>query len=67
MLFKVFIVFVMAGIVFFLIRAGLGLVNGKAKDGQTLMSLKVRIALSVALFILIFLAFALGYIQPHGL
>lgn len=38
-----------------------------AGSSRTVNALTVRIALSVALFILLLVAWAAGWIQPHGL
>ena len=36
-------------------------------SGRTVRALTIRITLSVALFIFLLVAWALGWIQPHGL
>ena len=41
--------------------------DGKPKTGNMMRALAVRVALSVALFLLVMLAWALGWIQPSGL
>lgn len=46
-----------------MIRGGRG---GSSKDGAMMRALAVRIAVSVALFALILLAWQLGWIQPTG-
>jgi cytochrome bd-type quinol oxidase subunit 2 len=43
------------------------LVNDKGESKKMVRALTVRIALSVALFILLFIAWSQGMIQPHGL
>jgi O-antigen/teichoic acid export membrane protein len=43
------------------------LASGKGDSGKLVRSLTVRIALSVALFVLLMLAWWLGLIHPHGL
>jgi len=45
------------------------LVKSKNGDdsGKTAKALTVRIGLSLLLFVLFFLAFATGFIQPHGI
>jgi hypothetical protein len=40
---------------------------GDGGSGKLLRSLTLRIGLSVALFVLLMLAWRLGYIHPHGL
>jgi len=41
--------------------------EGKAKDGQMMRALAVRIAVSVLLFVFILLSYKLGWISPTGL
>jgi hypothetical protein len=41
--------------------------SGRPKTGNMMRALAVRVALSVALFLLVMLAWALGWIQPSGL
>jgi len=53
---------VLAG--FFMVRGG---GEGGSKGGHMMRALAVRIAVSVALFALILLAWAFGWIQPAGL
>ena len=67
MLAKIFVVLVMVGILYALISGSIFLVKDQGKTNRTLTSLKWRIGLSVALFFLLFVGFALGFIQPHGL
>lgn len=67
MLIKIFIVLAMIGILYSLISAGIFLAHDQGKGMRTLTSLKWRIGLSVTLFILLFVGFALGLIQPHSL
>jgi hypothetical protein len=43
------------------------IVRRSSASSRTVRALTVRIALSVALFILLLLAWAAGWIQPHGL
>jgi succinate dehydrogenase/fumarate reductase cytochrome b subunit len=43
------------------------LVNDKGESKKMVRALTVRIALSVALFILLFIAWSQGMIEPHGL
>ncbi len=43
------------------------LVNDKGESKRMVRALTIRIALSVALFILLFIAWSQGLIQPHGL
>lgn len=63
---KIFIFIVLAGIVFSLGSALYHLSSHSADSGRMLRALKFRIGLSVSLFVLLFVAWSLGYIQPHG-
>ncbi|MET0268000.1 MAG: twin transmembrane helix small protein [Duganella sp.] len=59
-------------IAFVLIIGSLGsalffLMRDKGKSNNTVRSLAVRVGLSIALFVLILVAYKLGYIQPTGL
>jgi small neutral amino acid transporter SnatA (MarC family) len=66
-MFKLFI-----AIAFLAILASLGsalyhLARHRDHSEETAKALTLRIALSMALFILLFLAFAGGFIKPHGI
>lgn len=63
---KIFILVVLAGIVISLGSALYHLSAHSADSGKMLRALKLRVALSVGLFVLLFVAWGLGYIQPHG-
>jgi hypothetical protein len=59
-------------IAFILILGSLGsalffLMRDKGRSNNTVRSLAVRVALSITLFLLILLAYKLGYIQPKGI
>jgi hypothetical protein len=59
-------------IAFILILGSLGsalffLMRDKGRSNNTVRALAVRVALSIALFLLILLAYKLGYIQPKGI
>ncbi|MYM70722.1 MULTISPECIES: twin transmembrane helix small protein [Duganella] len=59
-------------IAFMLILGSLGsalffLMRDKGRSNNTVRSLAVRVALSITLFLLILLAYKLGYIQPKGI
>ena len=66
MLFKVFIILIMIIILFSLGSGLVFLVKDKGQTQRTVRALTWRIILSLSLFILLFIAFALGWIQPHG-
>jgi hypothetical protein len=63
---KLLVVLVLAAIVVSLGVALYQLVNGRGNSGGMLRSLTVRIGLSVALFVLLMIAWRLGLISPHG-
>jgi cytochrome bd-type quinol oxidase subunit 2 len=65
--FKLLVILVLAAIVVSLGVALYQLSSGRGDSGNMLRSLTVRIALSVALFILLMVAWRLGLISPHGL
>jgi len=55
-------------IIFFSLTGGMVfLIQDKGKSERTVKTLTLRIALSVALFVLLFVGFATGLIKPHGL
>ena len=43
------------------------LIKDRNKTDRTVKFLTVRIVLSVSLFVLLFISFMMGWIQPHGL
>jgi hypothetical protein len=64
---KILIVACLIGIVVSLGSGLFHLVNDKGESKQMVRSLTWRIGLSVALFILLFIAWSQGLIQPHGI
>lgn len=65
---KVIIVLFLGFIFFSLGSALYYLVRGKRGDSDRIVkALTWRIGLSMVLFILLFIAFALGWIQPHSI
>lgn len=64
---KLLIVACLIGIVISLGTGLFHLVNGKGASSGTVRALTIRIVLSVALFLLLLLAWSQGMIQPHGL
>ena len=64
---KILIVACLIGIVVSLGSGLFHLVNDKGESKKMVRALTIRIALSVALFILLFIAWSQGMIQPHGL
>lgn len=65
-LFRIFVGLVMLGILFSLGSALFHLMNDKGDSKKMVRALTVRVALSVALFLLLMGAWALGLIQPLG-
>jgi len=64
---KIFIVAVLLVIVGSLGRGLLFLVKDKGHSERTAKALTWRIVLSIALFGLLMLGYATGYLQPHGI
>ncbi len=65
--FKLLVAIVLIGIVASLGVALFHLVHDRKGETKSMVrALTVRISLSVALFILLFVAYAAGWIQPHG-
>ncbi len=64
---KILIVACLIAIVISLGSGMFHLVNDKGDSKKMVRALTVRVALSVALFILLFIAWSQGMIQPHGL
>jgi cytochrome bd-type quinol oxidase subunit 2 len=65
MLIKVLIVLVLLAIVASLGSGLFHLVRDEGQSRKMVNALTVRIALSVALFVLLFIAWATGLIEPH--
>lgn len=59
LLFILFILYSLGSGLFFLVR-------DKSRTDRVAKALTWRIGLSLLLFILLFIAFALGWIKPHG-
>lgn len=65
---KLIVVALLAAIVVSMGSALFHLVHDrKGETKKMVRALTVRISLSVALFVLLFIAYALGLIEPHGL
>lgn len=64
---KIAIVLAMIAILFALGSSLFYLVKDEGKGKRTVLGLTLRIGLSLGLFILLFIAFAMGWIQPHEL
>jgi hypothetical protein len=63
---KLLVMLVLAAIVLSLGVALYQLATGRGDSGNLLRSLTVRVVLSVALFILLMVAWRMGLISPHG-
>jgi apolipoprotein N-acyltransferase len=64
---KILIVACLIGIVLSLGSGLFHLVNDKGESKKMVRALTIRVALSVALFILLFIAWSQGLIEPHGI
>jgi small neutral amino acid transporter SnatA (MarC family) len=64
---KVIVVIVFLGILASLGSALIYMVKDKGRSDRTVRALTVRISLSVGLFLLLFVLYGLGLIEPHGL
>lgn len=64
---KVLIIATLLGIVASLGHALFSMVSGPRDSKQMVHALTVRISLSVALFVLLFIGWHFGLITPHGL
>lgn len=63
---------ILVAIAFILILASLGsalifLMKDKGKSNRTVQALALRVGFSVVLFVLILIAYQLGWIQPTGI
>ena len=66
-IFKIAIILLLVIILISLASGLIFLVRDKGKSDRTVKSLTLRIVLSIALFILLFIGFATGLIKPHGI
>lgn len=65
---KLLVVAILVAIVISMGSAMFHLVTDRKGESKKMVrALTVRISLSVALFILLFVAYAMGWIEPHGL
>ncbi len=67
LLFKVVVILLLIIIIVALSSGMFFLVHDKGQSDRTVKSLTVRIVLSIILFLLLFIGFATGLIQPHGI
>ncbi len=66
MLIKVFVLIVLGAIVASLASGLVYLNRDQGGSRRTVRALTVRVSLSVALFVLLYIAYFAGWIQPHG-
>jgi hypothetical protein len=66
MLSKILIVVIFLGIIASMGSALFFLIKDKGQSNRTLHALTIRIVVSVALFVLLFVLWGLGLINPHG-
>ncbi len=67
MLSKILIIVIFLGIIVSMGSALFFLIKDKGQSTRTLRALTVRIAVSIALFALLFVLWGLGLINPHGI
>ena len=66
-IFKIVVVILLVIILISLASGLIFLIRDKGKSDRTVKSLTLRIVLSIALFILLFIGFKAGLITPHGI
>jgi hypothetical protein len=64
---KILVIAILAGIIWSLGSALFHLSRDQGDPKKMLRALTLRVALSVGLFVLLFVAWQLGLIKPHGL
>jgi len=64
---RLVVIAVLIGIIASMASAAFQLAGGKGDSGKMLKALTWRIGLSVALFVVLIVAWKAGIIQPHGL
>ena len=67
MIIKIIILFLLALILISLGAGMFSLIKDRGETNRTVKFLTIRIALSIALFVLLVVSFLMGWIQPHGL
>ncbi len=66
-IFKIIVVLILFVILISLASGLVFLIRDKGKSDRTVKSLTLRIVLSIALFILLFVGYTAGLIKPHGI
>lgn len=64
---KILIIVVMLVILYSLASGFIHLVKDNGQGNHLVKALTWRIVLSIGLFLLLFVLYALGYIEPHGI
>ncbi len=67
MIIKIIILLLLALILISLGAGMFSLIKDRGETNRTVKFLTIRIALSIALFVLLVVSFLMGWIQPHGL
>ena len=67
LVYKIIIVLLLLAIIVSLTSGMFFLVNDKGETDRTVKSLTIRVSLSIALFLMLFVGYFMGLIQPHGI
>ena len=67
LIFKIIIVLLLLAVLISLASGMFFLVHDKGDSDRTVKSLTIRIALSIALFLMLIVGYFTGLIQPHGI
>jgi hypothetical protein len=66
MIVKIIVLVLLALVLISLGASMFSLIKDRGETNRTVKFLTVRIVLSIALFVLLGISFAMGWIQPHG-
>lgn len=67
LIYKIIVVLLLLAVLVSLSSGMFFLVNDKGESNRTVKSLTIRIALSIALFLVLIVGYFTGMIQPHGI
>jgi hypothetical protein len=67
LIYKIIIVLLLLAVIVSLTSGMFFLVNDKGETDRTVKSLTIRVSLSIALFLMLFIGYFMGLIQPHGI
>ena len=67
LIFKIIVVLLLLAVLISLSSGMFFLVHDKGESDRTVKSLTIRITLSIALFLMLFIGYFTGIIQPHGI